>query len=169
MIAQELSFNYLDSPVGQLLLAGKGETLYYISFPTGSKAMQPETSWQYDDAALNAAKSQLQDYFSGTLKIFSVPIKLNGTAFQESVWTLLKTIPYGETRSYGWIAKKLGKPPGASRAVGLANGSNPLPIILPCHRVIGASGALTGFGGGLPTKEWLLTHEGVLQDQPSLF
>jgi len=161
MVTQNLNYTYLDSPVGKLLLAGIDETLHYISFPTGAKTMQPEPSWQSDDNCLSQAKDQLKQYFSGTLTSFTIPYELNGTEFQESVWNLLETIPFGQTR-------QLEKPQGASRAVGLANGSNPLPILLPCHRVIGASGALTGFGGGLPTKEWLLTHEGALEIQPSL-
>lgn len=168
MVTQNLHYTYLNSPVGKLLLAGLGETLHYISFPTGAKTMQPEPSWQSDDNCLSQAKEQLEHYFSGNLTSFTIPFQLNGSEFQESVWNLLETIPFGQTRTYGWIAQQLDKPPGASRAVGLANGSNPLPILLPCHRVIGASGALTGFGGGLPTKEWLLTHEGALEIQPSL-
>ncbi|MCA0962714.1 methylated-DNA--[protein]-cysteine S-methyltransferase [Salipiger bermudensis] len=167
-----LRYCHHDSPVGPLLLAGDGTALRLLSFPTGNKAVAPKADWQPDPAPFDAVRHQLDAYFSGELRAFDVPLEIRGTAFQKKIWAALATIPYAETRSYGAIANALGTP-GASRAVGAANGANPLPIILPCHRVIGKSGALTGFGGGLDTKTWLLQHEattaGVAGRQLSLF
>lgn len=157
-----LRFTHVSSPVGDLLIAGSDEALHFLSFPTGHKAFGPATDWQQDDAIFREARGQLDAYFAGKLRQFDLPLHMSGTAFQNSVWQYLSSIPFGETRTYGQIASNLGRPK-ANRAVGAANGNNPLPIILPCHRVIGASGSLTGFGGGLPTKEYLLRHEGVLE------
>jgi methylated-DNA-[protein]-cysteine S-methyltransferase len=161
----QLSYTWLESPVGTLLLAGVGETVHLISFPGGHKAVAPKDGWQRDDTCLAEARGQLADYFSGKLRKFDLPLALNGTAFQERVWRALAEIPYGETRSYGWLAGHLDAP-NASRAVGAANGANPLPIVLPCHRVIGADGSLTGFGGGIETKRFLLAHEGATAGRP---
>jgi methylated-DNA-[protein]-cysteine S-methyltransferase len=155
----QLRYTWLESPVGALLLAGTGETVHLISFPGGRKAVTPKAGWQRDDTCLAETRRQLTAYFSGKLRQFDLPLALNGTPFQERVWRALAEIPYGETRSYGWLAGHLGAP-DASRAVGAANGANPLPIVLPCHRVIGADGSLTGFGGGIETKRFLLAHEG---------
>lgn len=167
-----LRYCHHDSPVGPLLLAGDGAALRLLSFPTGHKAVAPQDGWQPDPTPFDAVRHHLDAYFSGQLRVFSVPLDIRGTDFQKKIWACLATIPYGETRSYGEIARALGSP-GASRAVGAANGANPLPIILPCHRVIGSGGALTGFGGGLDTKTWLLQHEariaGVAGRQLSLF
>ncbi|EAU48072.1 methylated-DNA--[protein]-cysteine S-methyltransferase [Salipiger bermudensis] len=167
-----LRYCHHDSPVGPLLLAGDGKALRLLSFPSGHKAVAPQEDWQPDPTAFDAVRHQLDAYFCGDLRAFSVPLDIHGTEFQKKIWALLTAIPYAETRSYGEIARTLGSP-GASRAVGAANGANPLPIILPCHRVIGKSGALTGFGGGLDTKTWLLQHEatiaGVAGRQLSLF
>lgn len=159
----ELFFTHIDSPIGPLLVAGDDEALHYISFPTGHKAFSARPEWHRAEAPFAEASRQLAAYFAGELRQFTLPLHLSGTDFQNSVWRHLSTIPFGETQSYGQVANALGRPK-ACRAVGAANGNNPLPIILPCHRVIGASGALTGFGGGLPTKEFLLRHEGVLDD-----
>jgi methylated-DNA-[protein]-cysteine S-methyltransferase len=153
-----LSFTYLETPIGRLLLAGDGEALHFLSFPGGSKAFSPKPGWQREDSPFTEAKRQLAAYFSGGLRQFDLPLALSGTAFQNQVWSTLRTIPFGETRSYAWLAREIGAPK-ACRAVGAANGANPLPIILPCHRVIGSSGALTGFGGGIETKKHLLEHE----------
>ncbi|WP_062229474.1 methylated-DNA--[protein]-cysteine S-methyltransferase [Aureimonas frigidaquae] len=153
-------YTYLQTPIGALLLAGDGHALSRISFPTGSRMMAPGPDWQRDDAAFILARQELTDYFNGKLRAFTVPLAPAGTPFQIQVWTALRAIPYGETITYGTLARRIGRPT-ASRAVGAANGANPLPIILPCHRVIGGTGALTGFGGGLPTKTWLLTLEGA--------
>ena len=158
----ELCYTYIDSPVGSLLVAGDGQALHFLSFPTGQKSFDPRPNWRHSDAPFTEVRNQLNAYFSGDLRQFDLRLCLSGTVFQNSVWRYLPSIPFGETRSYGQLATALGRPK-ASRAVGAANGNNPLPIILPCHRVIGANGALTGFGGGISTKEYLLRHEGVLE------
>lgn len=150
-----------DSPVGPLLLAGDADSLHFLSFPGGPKAFGRQPSWTEDAAPFREAKAQLAAYFAGELRAFDLPLTLHGTAFQQRVWRALAEIPFGETQSYGELARRLGLP-RASRAVGAANGANPLPIVLPCHRVIGANGSLTGFGGGLETKRFLLRLEGAL-------
>jgi len=147
-----------QSPVGPLLLAADDRGLRLISFSAGKRAIPPEPDWKPDKAPFVETIRQLQAYFRGNLKEFNLPLALEGTPFQLSVWQSLRAIPYGKTISYGELAKRLGKPK-AVRAVGLANGSNPIPIIIPCHRVIGSNGHLTGYGGGLPTKEKLLALE----------
>ena len=149
---------YLDTPVGELLLAGETDALAMIGFPEGAMRRDPEADWIYDEQAFAAVREQLQEYFAGTRKEFDLPLDLNGTEFQLSVLAALQGIPYGQTTSYGAIAKQIGRPK-AVRAVGAANGRNPIPIIVPCHRVIGSSGDLTGFGGGLATKKALLRLE----------
>jgi methylated-DNA-[protein]-cysteine S-methyltransferase len=156
-----LSFTYLETPIGRLLLAGDAAALHFLSFPGGSKAFGPQPGWRRDDSPFSEAKRQLAAYFSGALRQFELPLVLSGTAFQNEVWNTLQTIPFGETRSYAWLAREIGSPK-ACRAVGAANGANPLPLILPCHRVIGSSGALTGFGGGIETKKHLLDYEFAL-------
>lgn len=160
-----LRYRHHETPVGQLLLAGDGVALRFISFPAGGKAFGPRPDWIRDDAAFEAATAQLDAYFAGARTAFDLPFVLGGTPFRERVWRALAEIPYGETRSYGWLAARLGAP-GASRAVGSANGANPLPILLPCHRVIGATGALTGFGGGIETKRFLLDLEAKNAPRP---
>ena len=155
-----LSYTYLESPVGRLLLAGDDDALHFVSFPSGDKAIRPKPEWIRSERPFDEAKRQLVAYFKGELRQFDLPLVLTGTDFQKRVWNTLKTIPYGETRSYGWLAQRIGRPT-ASRAVGAANGANPIPIIIPCHRVIGSNGALTGFGGGIETKKFLLALEGV--------
>ena len=153
-------YAWTTSPVGRLLLAGT-DALSLIAFSRGPKSTTPKADWITSDAPfLRQAVDQLEEYFRGTRREFDFDIKPNGTAFQLQVLEALATIPYGETRSYGEIAAQIGKP-RAVRAVGAANGRNPLPIVLPCHRVIGASGSLTGFGGGLETKRYLLELEGA--------
>ena len=149
---------YFDTPIGELLLAGEGDGLSMIGFPKGSMRRDPEPEWIYNEEPLENARTQLTEYFSGQRKDFDLPLKLDGTEFQVSVLEALLKIPYGETTSYGAVAKQIGRPK-AVRAVGAANGRNPIPIIVPCHRVIGSSGDLTGFGGGLDTKEALLRLE----------
>lgn len=167
MKALALSYSYFESPVGQLLLAGDEASLHFLSFPSGHKAFGPHAQWERDDAPFAAVNEQLTAYFDGRLRVFDLPLTLHGTDFQKSVWTYLASIPFGETRSYGQLAQELDTPK-ASRAVGAANGANPLPVILPCHRVIGSTGKLTGFGGGLPTKKFLLELEGVLKPEEDL-
>ncbi|WP_299085635.1 methylated-DNA--[protein]-cysteine S-methyltransferase [uncultured Ruegeria sp.] len=153
-----LFYTYFDSPVGRLLLAGDQKSLHFLSFPGGRKAFGPQPAWTMSDVHFDAVKEQLSLYFSGSLEVFDLPLTLHGTDFQKRVWELLMEISFGATRTYGRLAEKLGTPK-ASRAVGAANGSNPIPIIIPCHRVIGSTGKLTGFGGGIDTKRFLLDLE----------
>ena len=129
--------------------------------------MEPAEGWVEDQHGFETVSLQLAAYFGHELRSFDIPLNLTGTKFQRSVWSQLQQIPYGQTTTYGALARCLGKPK-ASRAVGAANGANPIPIIIPCHRVIGSNKSLTGFGGGLATKAFLLRHEGVLDDEPSL-
>jgi methylated-DNA-[protein]-cysteine S-methyltransferase len=149
---------YLDTPIGELLLAGEEGALSMIGFPKGSMRREPEADWIFNEKPLANACTQLSEYFAGRRKEFDLPLKLNGTEFQVSVLEALQGIPYGQTTSYGEIARRIGRPK-AVRAVGAANGRNPIPIVVPCHRVIGSTGDLTGFGGGLDTKEALLRLE----------
>ena len=156
------SYAILDSPIGPLTVVSRGEVVSEIRFPKGSEPAEVGDAVE-DPDPLERALCQLEEYFRGARTTFDLDLAPEGTHFQLRVWEQLLTIPYGETRSYGQIARTLGQPE-AARGVGAANGSNPIPIVIPCHRVIGASGALTGFGGGLDTKRWLLDHE----RQPSL-
>ena len=151
-------YTFVPSPVGDLLLAGLPDRLQLISFPTGGKARVAQPTWQRRDDAFADAARQLAEYFDGARRAFDLPLRPDVTPFQAEVHDALKRIPYGETRSYGDVAAQIGRP-RASRAVGAANGSNPLPIVVPCHRVVGADGSLTGFGGGLATKRYLLELE----------
>jgi methylated-DNA-[protein]-cysteine S-methyltransferase len=148
----------IDSPVGPLLLAGDDAGLREIRFVAGRRPQSPDPTWQPDAKPFAEAIRQLRSYFAGERKDFDLPLILEGTDFQLSVWHNLRKIPYGETISYLQLAEKIGNPK-AVRAVGLANGANPIPIIIPCHRVIGSNGSLTGFGGGLPAKQKLLALE----------
>lgn len=152
----------IPSPVGPLLLAADDTHLHGIWFGA-SRHPQPPAARLHegDNALLRETRSQLDGYFAGQRRDFELPLQPAGTAFQREVWAMLARIPYGETWSYGELARRIGKP-AAVRAVGAANGRNPIPIVLPCHRVIGADGSLTGFGGGLPTKAFLLRLEGAL-------
>jgi methylated-DNA-[protein]-cysteine S-methyltransferase len=149
---------YLETPIGELLLAGDADGLTLIGFPKGSMRREPEPDWIFNEKPLGEARRQLREYFTGERREFDLSLKLSGTDFQVSVLRALQEIPYGQTVSYGEIAKRIGRP-RAVRAVGAANGRNPLPIVVPCHRVIGSTGDLTGFGGGLDTKEALLRLE----------
>jgi methylated-DNA-[protein]-cysteine S-methyltransferase len=149
---------YHDTPIGELLLAGDEQALCLIGFPKGKMRHDPETDWIYKEKPFREAGRQLDEYFSGARREFDLPLKLDGTEFQLLVLNELRRIPYGDTTSYRDIAERIGRPT-AVRAVGAANGRNPLPIVVPCHRVVGASGDLTGFGGGLDTKEALLRLE----------
>lgn len=155
-----LYWHEIDSPVGRLLLAGDGESLIQVGFQSGPRPLRRADGWQADHAPFRAAIAQLEEYFAGGRRRFDLPLAPRGTEFQRRVWRALTEIPYGKTISYGELARHIGNP-SASRAVGLANGANPLPIIVPCHRVIGADGSLTGFGGGLPIKRKLLALEGA--------
>jgi len=149
---------YFDTPIGELLLAGEADSLSMIGFPKGAMRRDPETDWIYNEAPFETVRRQLGEYFAGERKNFDLALSLSGTEFQVAVLEALQKIPYGETISYGAVAKLIGRPK-AVRAVGAANGRNPIPIIVPCHRVIGSSGDLTGFGGGLDTKAALLRLE----------
>lgn len=160
MAEPALAYSSMDTPIGCLLLAGTADALHYLSFPSGHKAFGPKIQWRRDEAPFGDVKRQLAAYFAGERRAFDFPLALTGTEFQKRVWDTLLMIPFGETRSYGWLAQRIGRPT-ASRAVGAANGANPIPIIIPCHRVIGSNGALTGFGGGIETKRFLLQHEGA--------
>lgn len=151
-------YTYCASPVGELLLAGDSAGLQLIGFAQGKACTRHADDWIRDDAQFSEVKRQLQAYFAGELRHFELPLAPQGTAFQQRVWQALTTIPYGQTCSYGDIARQI-EQPKASRAVGAANGRNPIPIIIPCHRVIGSTGKLTGFGGGLAAKEILLALE----------
>jgi methylated-DNA-[protein]-cysteine S-methyltransferase len=155
----------LESPIGPLFLSANGKALTGLTMDVPGGGFGPEVRPQGSGrrapitAPLADAARQLAEYFAGVRRDFDLPLALGGTVFQRQVWQALAEIRYGETVSYGEIARRIGKP-GASRAVGLANNRNPISIIVPCHRVIGADGSLTGYGGGLERKRWLLVHEG---------
>jgi methylated-DNA-[protein]-cysteine S-methyltransferase len=152
-----IHYRTIDSPIGPLTLAGHGSVLTNLRMV--DQTYEPSrTGWSLDQGAFGDAVDQLDAYFAGELTDFDVQLDLRGSEFQQRVWKALLTIPYGETRSYGEIAEQIDAP-GAARAVGLANGHNPIAIIVPCHRVIGASGHLTGYGGGLDRKQTLLELE----------
>ncbi len=159
-----MRYSMIPSPVGPLLLAADQAGLRLIEFDSPRHPIGRGSDWQCadDDAILRETRAQLDDYFAGARHTFDLPLAPHGTEFQRDVWQALRAIPYGETISYAQLALRIGKPT-AMRAVGAANGRNPLPIVVPCHRVIGADGTLTGFGGGLPTKHFLLTLEGAIE------
>ena len=147
-----------DSPLGPLTLASDGDALLAL-LPPGHRGVPAMVAGAVsDDAPLRAVTNQLDSYFSGELVDFDITARPRGTPFQQEVWACLRTIPYGATTSYGEIAAAIGRP-AAARAVGAANGANPISIVIPCHRVVGASGRLTGYAGGLSAKGWLLRHE----------
>jgi methylated-DNA-[protein]-cysteine S-methyltransferase len=150
----------VPSPIGQLLLAGDGEVLGRLYMPPHRHAPEVTGDWVRDDDAYPVARAQLAEYFAGERTAFDLPLAPAGTPWQHRVWAALREIPYGETRNYGEIAAAVGAP-GAARAVGHANGRNPISIVVPCHRVVGADGRLTGYGGGLERKQALLAHEQV--------
>lgn len=149
------------SPVGELLLIGDGTHLRGLWFEGHEEWPPKQPDWHWDEAPFRAVRRQLDEYFSGERRAFELPLAPQGTPFQQRVWTELQKIPYGVTISYGELATRLGDAK-AARAVGLANGRNPISIVVPCHRVIGTNGALTGYGGGIENKRWLLVHERAL-------
>lgn len=153
-----VSYAYHDTPVGRLLVAGDATCLQLIAFQQGSRVHYPQPAWRHDPAPFAEVFRQLDDYFAGKRTTFALPLHLGGTDFQNAVWTSLQRIPYGSTITYRDLAQRVGKP-AAIRAAGSANGANPLPIVVPCHRVIGSDGSLTGFGGGIEAKRFLLAHE----------
>lgn len=162
-----MNYCELSTPVGRLLLAGDEEGLRRISFQKGFHSVEPAAEWRRSEEPFREARAQLEAYFAGELHRFELALAPEGTPFQLQVWSALRTIPYGETVSYGELARRLGRSK-ASRAVGAANGRNPIPIVIPCHRVIGSNGSLTGFGGGLAIKRRLLKLEAGGR-QPSLW
>lgn len=156
-----LAYHDFDTPIGPLRIVGDDDGVERVDLPN-SAAGDPDPEWQKQRRSLpgplRKAKRQLLEYFGGARREFDLPLAPAGTAFQRRVWDELRRIPFGETVSYGELARRIGRPT-ASRAVGAANGRNPLAIVVPCHRVIGADGTLVGYGGGLPVKETLLSHE----------
>lgn len=162
-----ISFDELVTPIGTLTIAGDAAGLRHVLFQENKHAVAGRADWRRDAAPLRQARGQLEEYFAGERRGFDLPLAPAGTEFQIRVWRALAEIAFGQTWSYGQLAKHVGQP-SAVRAVGAANGRNPLPIILPCHRVIGSDGKLTGFGGGLPLKQWLLDHEGAGQARLAL-
>lgn len=152
-------YHELSSPIGALTLVSDGTHLTALHMrPAGAVLVRERFAWEESPARLAEAAAQLEAYFAGELRAFTLPLAARGTAFQRRVWAALTRIPYGETTSYGAIAAAVGAP-GSARAVGAANGQNPLAIVVPCHRVIGADGRLVGYGGGIERKTWLLAHE----------
>ena len=160
MPTDTMFYTMIDSPIGAILLAGSDAGLSKIHFIAPDEHRPVYSAWRHDPAALAPAAEQLNAYFAGELREFDLALAPSGTSFQREVWDALCTIPYGATASYGDIARSIGKP-DAVRAVGTANGRNPLPIVVPCHRVIGSDGSLVGYSGGMHIKIALLTLEGV--------
>ena len=154
-----MHYRTIDSPIGPLIIAGDHDGLRFLLFGKGRNGqMKAKPEWEPDRGTLKEPAKQLTAYFAGKLRDFDLPLAPEGTPFQRAVWGELVKIPYGETTSYGELARRLGNP-NAVRAVGLANGANPIAIVIPCHRVIGSNGSLVGYGGGLPIKQALLTLE----------
>jgi len=152
------SYCYHDTPIGRLLLVGTSTALEELHFPNSKKPRQPSPDWQEEKEPFSKVIEQLDQFFAGKRKSFDIPLHPEGTVFQKKVWQALRGIPFGKTASYSEIAATIGNPKGC-RAVGLANARNPIPIIIPCHRVIAKSGSLSGFGGGVETKRYLLDLE----------
>ncbi len=151
---------YVETPLGTVLLTGDGggDGLTGVYFTGHRFSPRPSASWEQDDAGFVKVRSQLEEYFDGRRTQFDLTLALHGSEFERTVWAALCEVPYGETVSYGDIARRIGRP-GAARAVGAANGRNPVCIVVPCHRVIGADGSLGGYGWGVERKSWLLDHE----------
>ena len=159
MTPDSVYYTYMDSPLGKILIARNSRGLCYIEFQEGQSQKMPEAFWHFDQGGFEEALSQLRAYFEGGLFQFDLPLAPEGTPFQLQVWGALRTIPYGEVISYAELASKVGRSHNAARAVGTANGKNPLAIVIPCHRVIGSNGDLTGYAGGIHLKEALLAIE----------
>jgi methylated-DNA-[protein]-cysteine S-methyltransferase len=158
--ATQMLYDEIASPVGPLLVAADAVGLRLVHFQSGPRPRGPEAGWHRDPGAFRDLARQLQEYFARERRQIDVPLAPRGTAFQLAVWNALRAVPYGTTISYSDLARRVGRP-RAVRAVGATNGQNPLPILIPCHRVIGKDGSLTGFGGGLPVKRALLELEGA--------
>jgi methylated-DNA-[protein]-cysteine S-methyltransferase len=157
-----IAFGIVPAPFGEVFVAKENEAVVEIRFRPG------DVDGVRDDDAIADVAAQLHEYFRGQRRAFDLPLAPRGTEFQQDVWRALQRIPYGETRSYSDVAREIGRP-AAIRAVGAANGANPIPIVIPCHRVVGSNGSLTGFGGGIETKRWLLALESpqrVIQPPP---
>ena len=168
-----MRYAWHDSPIGRLLVAKDDVAVRRVAIPdrdplrpdsprrgaTGTPEPEPEPGWRRDDAGLARELAELAAYFAGELRQFEMRVEPEGTAFRRRVWAALARVPYAETWSYGRLAREAGLARGAARAVGAANGANPVAVVLPCHRVIGADGRLVGYGGGLDRKAWLLAHE----------
>jgi methylated-DNA-[protein]-cysteine S-methyltransferase len=165
--AADRRIDHLDTPIGCIRLFARDGALCGLHI-AGAADDEPPGAWRPAAGRLDAARRELDEYFAGTRRTFTVPLDLAGTPFQREVWRALTEIPYGATASYGELARAVGRP-GAARAVGAANRRNPVAVIVPCHRVIGAGGGLTGYGLGLPRKAWLLDHERNHGDAPPLF
>jgi methylated-DNA-[protein]-cysteine S-methyltransferase len=152
------TYGIISSPIGDLLAWGEGYALCGLDFADADRAFRPDTLARRDDQAFTELGEQLGAYFAGELRRFELELAPGGTTFQRRVWEALQSLPYGTTASYGELAAEIGSP-RAVRAVGAANGRNPISIVIPCHRLLGADGSLTGYGGGLERKRWLLDHE----------
>jgi methylated-DNA-[protein]-cysteine S-methyltransferase len=160
-----MRYRHVDSPVGRIRLSGRDDgVLTGLHLADHHRCPPPGMGWTCDDTAFAGVREQLEEYFAGARTDFDVPLDLEGSPFQVAVWTALRAIPYGETTSYAGIARAVGRP-DAVRAVGAANGRNPISIIVPCHRVVGADGSLTGYGWGVERKAWLLQHERIATGQ----
>jgi methylated-DNA-[protein]-cysteine S-methyltransferase len=157
-VPRALLYTSIDSPIGELLLLGDGRVLSGLYMQAGPKPIAVRPRWRRSSAPFGHVRAQLHEYFAGARVTFDVPLMMQGDPFERLVWRALQDIPYGETASYGEVARRIGHP-SAARAVGLANARNPIAIIVPCHRVIGADGTLTGYGGGLERKRALLELE----------
>ncbi|MEP6599292.1 MAG: methylated-DNA--[protein]-cysteine S-methyltransferase [Actinomycetota bacterium] len=153
-----ISYTFIESPLGDLLVTRDEGGITGLYLPTGRHPRRVDPSWQRDHTGFDDVRSQLDEYFAGTRQDFDLTLHPAGSTFQHRVWQALREIPYGQTTSYGKTAASIGAP-GSARAVGLANAQNPIPIVVPCHRVVGADGSLTGYGGGIDAKRWLLDHE----------
>ena len=159
--AEPVWYTLLDTPLGALCIVGTTKGLTHVEFQDGERPVRPEPDWQENQGVLDEARKQLQAYFEGRRQRFTLALAPEGTPFQQRVWWELQEIPWGTTTTYREIAERLGQP-AAVRAVGHANGRNPVAIVIPCHRVVGANGRLTGYAGGIATKRRLLQHEGAL-------
>lgn len=155
-----LTYDVMPTPIDRLVLASDGSAIVGVWMANAEPDDKRWVDRRGRDAVLDEARGELESYFAGRLKVFTIPLAPNGTEFQRRVWSTLREIPFGTTISYADLARRVSNA-AAVRAVGAANGRNPIPIIVPCHRVIGSDGSLTGFGGGLPRKQWLLRHEGA--------
>jgi methylated-DNA-[protein]-cysteine S-methyltransferase len=163
-MAEPHYYTTTESPIGELLLIGDGQALRGLHMQAGSRPIAPDPVWERSDEPFADVIAQLNDYFAGARTDFDLPLELAGTDFQRRVWNALREIPYGDTVSYGELARRIGRP-SAARAVGMANNRNPVAVIVPCHRVIGSGGSLTGYGGGLDRKRLLLDLESGQRDE----